>query len=85
MMLLWNWLMPNIFGLPTLTFWQAGGLLLLSKLIFGFGGGGWGRPPKHRHKGHWRHKMREKWHNMSAEERADYKAKMKEKWGKESC
>ncbi len=39
-MWLWNWLMPEIFGLPTLTYWQAVGLLLLAKLFFGFGMGG---------------------------------------------
>jgi Ca2+/H+ antiporter, TMEM165/GDT1 family len=34
-MLLWNWLMPAIFHLGTLSFWQAGGLLLLSRILFG--------------------------------------------------
>lgn len=33
-MLLWNWLMPMIFGLCTLTFWQAYGLLVLTSLMF---------------------------------------------------
>jgi hypothetical protein len=33
--LLWNWLMPGIFGLRTITFPQAIGLLLLSRLLFG--------------------------------------------------
>ena len=38
-MYLWNWLMPAIFGLTTITFWQAIGLGLLSKLLLGgFGG-----------------------------------------------
>lgn len=36
-MLLWNWLMPALFGLPTVTFWQAVGLVVLGKLIFGGG------------------------------------------------
>ena len=40
-MWLWNALMPELFGLATLTYWQAVGLLILSKLFFGgFGGGG---------------------------------------------
>ncbi|MEK6152185.1 hypothetical protein WIW50_02950 [Flavobacteriaceae bacterium 3-367] len=40
-MWLWNWLAPDIFGLPTLTFWQAVGMVLLFKLLFGgFGGSG---------------------------------------------
>jgi len=39
-MYLWNWLMPAIFGLTTITFWQAIGLGLLSKLLLGgFNGG----------------------------------------------
>jgi hypothetical protein len=37
-MLLWNWLMPSVFGLGTITFWQAFGLSLLAKLLLcGFG------------------------------------------------
>lgn len=39
-MQLWNWLMPELFGLPKVGYWQAFGILLLSKIIFGFGGGG---------------------------------------------
>lgn len=35
LMLLWNWLMPAIFGLGIITFWQALGLLALSKILFG--------------------------------------------------
>lgn len=31
---LWNWLMPVIFGLPTITFWQALGLNVLSSILF---------------------------------------------------
>ncbi|MCF8296230.1 MAG: hypothetical protein K9J13_01680 [Saprospiraceae bacterium] len=34
-MLLWNWLMPEIFGLVTITFWQAFGIIILSKFLFG--------------------------------------------------
>lgn len=32
-MWLWNWLMPMIFGLPIINFWQAFGLNLLSSLL----------------------------------------------------
>lgn len=39
-MWLWNWLMPLIFGLTTLTFWQAVGLFILFKLLLGGIGGG---------------------------------------------
>ena len=34
-MWLWNWLMPMIFGLQTLTFWQTFGLAMLANMIFG--------------------------------------------------
>jgi membrane protein required for beta-lactamase induction len=34
LMLLWNWLMPVIFGLPEITFWQAIGLNFLSTILF---------------------------------------------------
>lgn len=38
---LWNWLMPEIFGLATINFWQAIGLFLLLKILLGgFSGGG---------------------------------------------
>ncbi len=32
--LLWNWLMPAIFSLPAITFWQALGLQILIALLF---------------------------------------------------
>ena len=38
-MALWNWLMPEIFGLKTLTYWQAWGVLALSCILFGKIGG----------------------------------------------
>lgn len=34
-MLLWNWLMPTIFGWRAVTFWQALGLLALCRILFG--------------------------------------------------
>lgn len=33
-MLLWNWLMPTIFELPYITFWQACGINLLASILF---------------------------------------------------
>ncbi len=41
-MLLWNWLMPALFdgAVATISYWQAMGILVLSKILFsGFGGG----------------------------------------------
>lgn len=34
LMLLWNWLMPVIFNLPEISFWQAIGLNILSSTLF---------------------------------------------------
>jgi len=34
-MLLWNWLMPEVFGLPNLSYWQGVGILVMAKLLFG--------------------------------------------------
>jgi hypothetical protein len=69
-MQLWNWLMPALFELRTITFWQAIGLLLLSRLLFGRFGG------FHRHRSEWRHRMREKFEHMTPEEREAMRRKM---------
>ena len=43
-MSLWNWLMPELFGLKAIGYWQAMGLMVLSRIFFGgFGRGGNGR------------------------------------------
>ncbi len=34
LMWLWNWLMPELFGLKTIGFWQAVGLNFLSSILF---------------------------------------------------
>lgn len=71
-MLLWNWLIPYLFGGPVLDFWKAAGVLLLSKILFSGFGKGCGRcgggPKAH----YWKHKLA----NMSPEE----KEKLKNKW-----
>ena len=33
--LLWNWLMPGLFGLATIGYLKAFGLYLMSKILFG--------------------------------------------------
>jgi len=38
-MWLWNWLMPMLFGLKELTYWQAVGIFILAKILFGGIGG----------------------------------------------
>ncbi|MBS1486884.1 MAG: hypothetical protein JST43_04785 [Bacteroidetes bacterium] len=74
-MQLWNWLVPTLFNGPLVSFWQALGLLVLSKILFsGFGGRRHCRD--HRWGGHWRGR----WQNLTPEERARFKQKLKDKW-----
>ncbi len=47
-MLLWNWLIPEIFDGPQINFPQAVGLLALAKVLLGFGRGGWGGGKRYR-------------------------------------
>ena len=65
---LWNALMPVLFHLPQITFWQTVGLLILSRLILG-GLGGHGRGQGHHH---CRRSIDEKWEKMSPEEREKF-------------
>lgn len=68
-MLLWNWLMPAIFGLTTICFWQALGLLALCRILFGHKG-------RRHHFGGMRHHhhnpIREKWLKMTPEEQKEF-------------
>jgi len=80
-MTLWNNLLPQILHVGVITFWQAMGIFVLCKILFGFGkGGGPG-------KGAWmRHRMQEKFKNMTPEEREKFRAKMENcghgRWGR---
>ena len=71
-MLLWNALLPAVFGIGTITFWQALGILVLSKILFGGFGGHHGHHKYHSHS----HEWREKWMNMPPEE----KEKLRMEW-----
>jgi len=61
-MLLWNWLMPTIFGLGTIGYWQAWGLLLLAHLLFKAGHGNHAKPG-HTHDEYWREKFHKRMHD----------------------
>jgi hypothetical protein len=74
-MALWNWLLPAIAGLPAITFWQALGLLALSRILFG-GFGGMGRlVAGGAMRGRDRGQLGEKWFKMSDEERREFISK----------
>lgn len=69
--LLWNWLLPGLFGFPQITFWQALGILALSRILFG-GFGFHGRSGSH---------YRRRWEAMTPEERERVRERMRERWG----
>lgn len=65
-MALWNWLMPAVFGLHAVTFWQAVGILVLCKILFRGGAPVWGA--------HWRDRMWNRWQQMTPEDREKFRA-----------
>ena len=71
---LWNWLMPDLFGLKAIGYWQAWGLLALSWILFG------GLRHGGHHHGHWRHRMHERWEKMTPEEREKLRGVMGHRW-----
>ena len=71
-MYLWNAILPEVLGVHMITFWQAVGILVLSKILFG----GFGMHHHNRSHIHQTHEMREKWMKLSPEE----KDKMKNEW-----
>jgi hypothetical protein len=75
-MALWNWVMPATFGLPALTLGRAFALLVLSRLLLGGFSGGMGR------RMHWRHRMRERWDEMSPEQRDRFMSGMQRGCGR---
>jgi hypothetical protein len=72
---LWNWLLPPLFGWRLITFWQALGLLLLCRILFGgFGFHGSGRS-------NFRRRIRERCEQMTPEERERFRQGIREGWG----
>ncbi len=55
-MWLWNWLMPSLFGLRMIGFWEGLGLFLLAKILFGFGGSGSSGEGDKKHHKHGKHR-----------------------------
>ena len=90
-MLLWNAFLPGLFGLPVINYWQAVGLLALARILFGgfghirghHGHGHHGRCRGYDEIGRGEHRhgvnrLREKWMNMSDDERREFIKKEKE-------
>jgi hypothetical protein len=85
-MSLWNWLLPPLFGFHAIVFWQALGLLLLTRILFGGFGMRGGR-------GHMREKLRQRfgerladrvgdrWDAMTPEERESFRQRVRARCG----
>jgi hypothetical protein len=75
-MLLWNHVLTAaVSGIHVISFWQAAGLFLLSKLLFGGFKKSW-------RKDYCGEKRNNKWFNMSDEEKEKFKAQWRSKWCK---
>lgn len=72
---LWNALLPDILGVKSISYWQAFGILLLSKILFG------GMNFK-KHDGKFRRKMRE---HFSDEDRMKFRNEWAERWRQRFC
>jgi ABC-type multidrug transport system fused ATPase/permease subunit len=70
-MLLWNWLVPNLFGGKMINYWQAMGLLVLTRMLTGLGKTG---------SQHLRYKMGRGWYNMPEDEKERLREKFKDRW-----
>jgi Ca2+/H+ antiporter, TMEM165/GDT1 family len=71
-MYLWNTILAEVIGVHTITFWQALGILVLSKILFsGFHG-----RPHHRGCHDHRREIGEKWNQLTPEQ----KEKIRKNW-----
>ena len=75
-MLLWNAILPDLLQANHITYWQSVGLLVLCRILFGgfhFGPRSrfpFGGPPH----------LRDKWANMTEEERKQFKEQWRKRW-----
>ncbi len=80
-MLLWNAILPAVIHVSTINFWQALGILLLSKILFGGFRGSWGGRRSYQ----WKDEMKKKISNMTPEEKEKFEQHWKNRcsrWGR---
>jgi len=78
-MSLWNAILPAVLGVKMITFWQALGILVLSKILFsGFGGL---HHKREQFKNRFRQRMMDKWSTMTPEEKQKFKEQLKNRCG----
>ena len=76
-MMIWNMTMPDIFGFKVLNYWQALGLLAVSRILIGGFGFRWSNNSE---KGKfWRERMKMKTQNMTEDEKAEFKRRLWQK------
>src|SRR5580704_17419236 len=73
---LWNWLMPALFGLKVIGYWQAVGLIILSTILFGGFRGGGGRS------GHRLSGASERWKQRTPEQREQFRQNLRDCWSR---
>ena len=76
--LLWNRALAPATGWHDVTYWQALGVLVLAKILFGFGGG-------HHGGRRMRRKSWENWHSMTPEQREKFREAMQARYGNAWC
>jgi hypothetical protein len=74
---LWNTLVCDIFNLKAISYWQAFGLFVLSRILFGRG---FGKPGPGRFRRNFAHRMDRRRH-LSEEERERLRAEWKRRFG----
>jgi hypothetical protein len=76
LMLLWNNVLVQVVHVSAVSFWQALGLLVLSKILFGgFRGAHWGRSQ-------WKRNMMQRWDNMTPEEKDKFRGEWEKRCGR---
>jgi hypothetical protein len=88
--MLWNWLLPPLFGVPEVTYWQALGLLALSRILvggFGLGGGHHRSEPRFKHRFADRmadrlvDRFADRFEQMTPEQRERVRQRMRDRFG----
>ena len=91
--MLWNWLLPPLFGVPEVSYWQALGLLALSRVLvggFGLGGSGhhsgsrWKQREADRMADRMVERFAERFEQMTPEQRERVRQQMRERFGFDS-
>lgn len=73
---IWNITIPEIFGLRSLSYFQALCLLIISRILFGGFGFRWANSGKNKF---WKERVKMKMQNMTPEEREEFKRKLSQK------